>query len=268
MIDEELQSRASAYALGALEPAEATSFEALLASRPDLQALVRDLREVSAIMATAATDAAPAPGLRDRVLAAARAQSPAAREAAVVELATRRRLLPAGLAWAAAIIGLVATVGQTVRVQRRDAVVRQVAAALDTVSRRRDVLEERLAAILDGRTSMYLMRPTGQSGPVYGAQVFWRQDQQTWLVHAFDMPRLAAGSVYQLWYVTADAKISAGVFEVDEEGHGVKVLHVPAEARGATLAAMSIEPGPAGSAQPTGPIVLAGSVKSDRTEER
>ena len=59
------------------------------------------------------------------------------------------------------------------------------------------------------------------------------------------------------------SKISAGVFEVDSLGHGIALLHVPPEARTASVAAMIVEPGPNGSPQPTGPIVMAGGVRSE-----
>ena len=130
------------------------------------------------------------------------------------------------------------------------------------MARRGIILEERQTAILDGNSRMYELKPTaaGEAVARFGAQIFWRRDMGTWLVHVFDMPRLPAGQVYQLWYVTAEAKISAGVFEVDAEGHGVAVLKVPPPAAAAVVAAMSVEPGPAGSPQPTGPIVMAGRV--------
>ncbi len=258
MNDEELQARAAAYAVGALEPEDARAFEALLAGRADLRALVQEFQEVSAVLAVGAPAAVPRAELRERVLAALRGAVPGSLPAG-----TRPGLArPGSLAWAAAIAGLILAGAQTVRLGRRAADLRHVVADLDSVARRGAVLEERLAAILDGNTTMYLMQPTGAgTRPRFGAQVFWRADRQTWLVHAFDMPRLPAGEVYQLWYVTPEARISAGVFDVDSAGHGIKLLHVPAEARGATLAAMSVEPGPDGSPQPTGPIVMAGSVR-------
>jgi anti-sigma-K factor RskA len=258
--DEDLQTRAAAYAIGALEPSETSAFEALMAERADVRALVRELQEVSALLAAGTPAATPRAELKDRVLAAARADAP--RRLALVP---RRRVLPAaGLAWAAAIAGLLVAGAQTVRLQRRAEDLRAISRALNSVSQRRDVLEERLAAILDGHTTMSVMQPTGAAaGPRYGGQVFWRADQQTWLVHVFDLPKLPAGSVYQLWYVTADAKISAGVFDVDSTGHGIALLHLPPEARTAAVAAMSVEPGPNGSPQPTGPIVIAGSVRSE-----
>ena len=196
MNDEDLQARAAAYAIGALDPAEARAFEALMAERADLRTLVRELQEVSALLAAGTPPAAPRAELRDRVLAAARTEAPRH-----LTIEPRRRIMPAArLAWAAAIAGLLLAGAQTLRLQRRAADLSRAAQELNSVAQRRDVLEERLAAILDGHTTMSVMRPTGaEAGPRYGAQVFWRGDQQTWLVHVFDLPRLPAGAVYQLW---------------------------------------------------------------------
>lgn len=253
MIDEQRDALAAAYALGALETADAHAFEAQLKGDAELEARVREYREVAALLASGAPAVQASPGLRARLL-----EQVAAEATKVVPLRPRPRWT--AVAWAAAAAGLLLSGVQTVRLRQLDGRVEHLATDFRSAAERRDVLEERLAAILDGRTTMYLMRPAAAPGaPSYGAQLFWRRDQQTWLVHVFDMPRLPANRVYQLWYVTADAKISAGVFEVDEEGHGVKVLHVPAGAREAIAAAISVEP-TGGSAQPTGPIVIVGSV--------
>ena len=65
--------------------------------------------------------------------------------------------------------------------------------------------------------------------------------------------------VYQLWFIQGDTPISAGVFDVDALGQGVLILETAVinfDAIG-----ISIEP-PGGSEQPTGDIVLLGTVSS------
>lgn len=248
-----LHEAAAAYALDALPPEEAQAFEARLKASPELQAIVREYREVAASLAAAAPAMPPAPALRDKVLGRVRGES---RSRGPLRLWTT-------LAIAAAVTGLLGATVQSVRLTQRSHELREIRAELSAAAGRRDLLQRRLDAVLDDNTQMYAMRPTGQGDPAlgFGAQVFWRRDANTWLVHVYDMPRLPRGQVYQLWYVTPEARISAGVIELDDEGHAVTVLDVPAGARNATLAAVSVEPGPEGSAQPTGPIVLAGSVQ-------
>ena len=261
MIDESLQAQAAAYALGGLEPAEAQAFELQLEGNAELRALVAELHEVSAALAAGAPAAQPRPELKNRVLAAARAGRERRTLPRVIPLVVRTAVTP--LAWAAAA-GFALLAGyQQVRVHRRDVQLRELMVALDTTVKRLTDREDRLAAILDGNTRMYVMQASGgiDTASRYGAQVFWRRDRQTWLVNAYHLPRLPAGKVYQLWYVTPHAKISAGVFPVDSAGQGVRLIPVPSEAQGAVLAAMTVEPD-GGSPQPTGAIVMAGSVEA------
>lgn len=250
-----MHEQAAAYALGALDAADVRAFEAQLAASAELRSLVREYREVAGAIAVAEGGPAPSPSLRGRVLDRVR-QEQRARPWAP------RRLWTA-LALAASIGGIAVAGVQTSRLSARQRELRSLQAELSGVTTRRDLLQRRLDAILDDNTRMYDIRPAGQGGPVpgFGAQVFWRRDTQTWLVHAYNMPHLPEGQVYQLWYVTPTERISAGVLALDEEGHGIEVLDVPPGARAATLAAVSIEPGPSGSAQPTGAIVMAGTVQ-------
>ena len=261
MIDEALEAQAAAYALGALEPSEAKAFEAQLAGNAELRALVAGLHEVAAALAEGAPAAQPGPGLKDRVMSAARPARERRTLPRVIPLVVRTAVTP--LAWAAAA-GFALLAGyQQVRVHRRDVQVRELMVALDTTVKRLADREDRLTAILDGHTRMYVMEASGRidSTTRYGAQVFWRRDRQTWLVNAYHLPRLPAGKVYQLWYITRNAKISAGVFPVDSTGQGTRLIPVPPAAQGAILAAMTVEPD-GGSPQPTGAIVVAGSVEA------
>lgn len=241
-----LCDQAEAYAVGALDDAEARVFEQHLAGCPNCPAVVREFRELALVLAEAAPAAVPPAGLRRRVAGRIAARTPG------------RAWRP--LALAAALAGLVLAGVQTVRLRQ---VSRALAAAGDTLAVRearvRQLAEQR-DAILDDATEMYRMRPTSAAtAQRAGAQVFWRKDVQTWLVHAFEMPRLAGGRVYQLWFLENGRAVSAGVMDTDPEGHAIMVVRVPPEMRGATHAAVSVEPR-GGSAQPTGPVVLLGGV--------
>ncbi len=191
------------------------------------------------------------------------ADSPGARERRtlprVIPFVVRTAVTP--LVWAAAAAFALLAGYQQVRVHRRDVQLHQLMVALDTTVKRLTDREDRLAAILDGNTRMYVLQASGGADTArYGAQVFWRRDRQTWLVNAYHLPRLPAGKVYQLWYVTRNAKISAGTFPVDSTGLGTRLMPVPAEAQDAVLATMTVEP-EGGSPQPTGTTVLSGSVE-------
>jgi anti-sigma-K factor RskA len=69
MIDERQQELASLFALDLLEGAERADFELALAREPELQALVLELREASAVLARNIPSVPPPPALKQRVLA-------------------------------------------------------------------------------------------------------------------------------------------------------------------------------------------------------
>jgi anti-sigma-K factor RskA len=68
MIDDRQNELAALYALDLLEGAEAAAFEAELQRSPELQTLVRELRESSAAFALTAPQVAPAPELKSRIM--------------------------------------------------------------------------------------------------------------------------------------------------------------------------------------------------------
>lgn len=74
MDDELMHEQVAAYALDALEPDEERAFERHLAQCPRCQAELAELGETAASLGFAAPPASPPPELRDRLLAAARAE--------------------------------------------------------------------------------------------------------------------------------------------------------------------------------------------------
>ncbi len=97
MIDELHEELASLYVLGLLEGAELASFEARLAKDPALAQLVRELRESSAQLAFTASDAAPPPELRARLLDRLNTAASWRKQSKIIPFRA-----PAWLPWAAA----------------------------------------------------------------------------------------------------------------------------------------------------------------------
>jgi len=69
VIDEGMQEQAAAYALGALEPEQASEFEVSLRVDPALRALVRELRSVTEALAGTAPALEPSAAVKARLLA-------------------------------------------------------------------------------------------------------------------------------------------------------------------------------------------------------
>ena len=94
--------------------------------------------------------------------------------------------------------------------------------------------------------------------PAYSAKIYWDRQKNRWLV-AVDLPRPPEGKGYQLWFVTPDAKISAGMIKTDETGHGFNIVDIPPAIGTVAFAAITVEP-ESGSEQPTSPIYAIGKV--------
>jgi anti-sigma-K factor RskA len=135
----------------------------------------------------------------------------------------------------------------------------------DYLSRERDYLSDELAAtrrqvddIVSPKTKVIAM--IGDETPQANAKVVWDTKAQQWVVYIFDLPAPPSDKDYQLWYVTAKAKINARVFSTDEQGRAVLKLTLPPEAlSGLAATAVTLEP-KGGSLQPTGKFYLKASI--------
>lgn len=91
--------------------------------------------------------------------------------------------------------------------------------------------------------------------PDSSARVYWDLQGKRWVVTA-DLPPAPEGKVYQLWFVTASVKISAGLINTDKTGHGFTMVQYP-DISDLAAAAITLEP-VGGSQQPTMPIYALG----------
>ena len=95
-----------------------------------------------------------------------------------------------------------------------------------------------------------------KDAPDSSAKIYWDVQGKRWVISA-DLPAAPAGKTYQLWFVTSDAKISAGLINPDTTGHGFAVLELPDDLTLLVAAAITLEP-EGGSPQPTMPIYVLG----------
>jgi len=121
-----------------------------------------------------------------------------------------------------------------------------------------DKLQQQFEAFLSPSTRVISM--SGVETPQAHAKVVWNTDTQTWEVHIKNLPAPPSDKDYQLWYVTADAKINAAVFRTGENGRLELKLNVPPEAlNGLAATAVTLEP-KGGSPQPTGKFYLMAKI--------
>lgn len=252
-----LREQAALYALGGLSEAERTAFETHLNGCAECKAEVTSFQPVSGALAQGVEQHDPPAALRRRILGAARrAPEPPRRLSALAP-------------WLAAAAMLVVTVGMgmyteqlrqrvsNLEVQLRDALVR-----VDNGERRITVALQAAAAaetplaILTAPDVQRIDLAGQPAAPRASARAFWSRSRGLVLTGA-NLPSLPPGRVYQLWFVTAQAPVSAGLLTPDEAGRLTTVLNTPADIPAPVALAVTIEP-EGGSPGPTGDKYLVG----------
>ena len=234
------------YALGALDEQERLSFEAHLATCDLCANEVRELREVAGLLATAAAQSAPPPGLRDRILADARkvrpigasapqvAAHPRAHAATPTDAAidARRSRRSTVLPWLAAAAA--AVVAGVIGLQYRGEKDARIAAERALESTR--FAMDSAARALRGRDSLIasLTAPDVEAvtvsgtGPSPSAKYFFDRRARTIVIAVNALPPAAPGRTYQLWGIEPGrAPVSLGTFDSDSAGRALATLPVP-----------------------------------------
>jgi hypothetical protein len=161
------------------------------------------------------------------------------------------------LALAASIVFIVSTV------RNRDG----LRATYASADRAKDARIDSLRTLVADR-DQFVSSLTGSQVSVVGlsssatksprALMFWDKATDKWTFVAHNLAPLSAGRTYQLWLVTATAKISAGTFTVSPKGD-VMLQATYALDRNALKAVAVTEEPLGGMPQPTGAMVVVGA---------
>jgi anti-sigma-K factor RskA len=230
----DVKGSAAAYVLGSLDADERKAFEAHLATCGECAAEVQDLRSTAQVLAYAVPQRTPPSGLRDRVLA-----SFAEANVTAAPAARRRPFAWQWLPLAASLILIAAIGAYAVRLQTRVGDLQSsvaVLAAPDLV--RIDLAGQDTAPQSSGRALWSRAR-----GMVFATS---------------NLPAPPAGKVYQVWVVTAQAPISAGLVTPDQSGGGMTYFYTPPDIPAPTAVAVTLEPA-GGVPAPTGQFFLVGN---------
>ena len=127
---------------------------------------------------------------------------------------------------------------------------RRLAAARDTAQQAQIV-----SGVLAAPDLTRLNLAGAAAAPRAFAQVLWSRSRGL-VFSASRLPALAQGTTYQLWLLTADGPVNAGVFTVDSEGRATLATEKPPNVpRPVVAAAVTVEPA-GGRPMPTGTTVL------------
>lgn len=258
--------------LGLLQPAEAARLNRHLeAGCPACAAERASLHEAAGAIPWALPAEEPSHGARARLLETIRKERPRGRASGTIEPSRG-----AGAGWgrmaASALVGAALAGGaagtMVVRQQRAMNAYRDTVSGLQSrIERQEEDLASLERQVRDATTSIQMVSAPGISvvdlagqGDLASAsaRVFWDARQGTWRLYSANLPPPQAGRTYQLWVITADQKISAGVFDAAAPIPAAGIVEVPEGAQ-AVAAAITDEPA-GGMPQPTGSILLLGKI--------
>jgi anti-sigma factor RsiW len=279
---DELNGRAAAYVLGTLDPAEYAEFRAHISECAPCASTVYSLCSVAGALAHAAPPADPPEMLRARMLERIRSVDAAAPVPLPVpsgvadtaqddfrtSRAKSRDRFPAAqwLPLAAALVIAVGFGADGVRLRERIASleqrVREISARANTseqelTSVRQTAAEAQTLVVVLASSDLIRVDLAGQpAAPQARARAFWSRSRGL-IFTASNLPPLPPGRTYQVWMVTSDAPLSAGLLRPGERGDVHAVFTTPRDVARVAAVAVTIEPD-GGVPAPTGEKYLVG----------
>jgi anti-sigma-K factor RskA len=231
---DDFQQLLGAFALGAVDADEAAALRAHLATCAECQAELGAMWLAVGTLPMTIEPMDPPPALRSRIEAAILAESPpqpaAPRQAPTMPPPTPIRRPDSwwsrAAPWAAAA-----------------AILLVVSAALLAWNLR---LQDQLRGTMPQTVAL---APT-DAAPGASGEVRYLPESDLFVLDVRDLPPLAPGEVYEVWLIGAEGPVPAGVFDQPTDTHAIVADRGQFQA-----IAITNEPGPVGTAAPTGRIV-------------
>jgi anti-sigma-K factor RskA len=291
---EEKQEQAALYALGSLSQHEARAFEARVSDGDnESKEALATFEKVVEALGYSTNPVQPPAYLKDvlqsrlqrerqqpvattlpfpekRAVAPATPPSISTKPATVVEFKRKSPALsfiPWALAASLAVCSLLAFFAWRNSKQENATLQNQVASIKTEVNKINSQAEQERERVSETTQIIQALRapdhkvvemPGQAVAPNASASLYWNVSGKQWVVAA-NLPPAPEGKVYQLWFVTPEAKISAGLLKTDAQGHGFTVVNVPADVTNVAAAAITLEP-TGGSQQPTSAIYTLGKI--------
>ena len=259
-----LRELVALHAIGALSGSERDAVESHVLACAECAAELRAFAPVGMALAQAVPQVDPPVTLRAAIIEAARDDRGPARGARAAVRA------PAHLApWLAAAAMVVITAGlafyasalqrriQALEAELRDALVRVADGERRvTVALRSAAAAEAPLSVLTAPDVRRIDLAGQPVAPAASARAFWSRSRGL-VITASNLPALPAGRIYQLWFVTAQAPISAGLLTPDDRGGFTTTLNTPSDLPDPVALAVTLEPA-GGRPAPTGDKYLVG----------
>jgi len=251
---DELKANGAGYVLGSLDAQEQREFEAHLAGCAECKAEVASLRPLISVLATSVPQVTPRSELRERILGAAAGLK---RSGAEVGPQTRPRphlyalhdrKAPPALVWLPLAAAIVIAVGAGIYALRLQRQMGDLQARFD---------QEQSAAAVLAAPDLARIDLQGQPvAPDARARALWSRSRGL-VFTAANLPPAPPGKAYQVWVVTAQMPISAGLLTTDPTGGGSQYYVTPPDIAPPVAVAVTLEPS-GGVPSPTGERYLIG----------
>jgi anti-sigma-K factor RskA len=227
-------------ALDALDGEDALAFADHVRACPACRRERDSFEDTASQIGLAVAPVTPPPLLRPRVLAAVGPRAAAA--------APARRIWPLAVA---ATLAAAFGVGFLAMRQERDIEQQRRVHA--------DLAHDDLLALLADTGSRATALAALPAAPRSGGHVVWNAQKRRAVLFASGLDPAPAGKAYEMWVIADGAPVPSGLFQVDGRGRVVTDLPWLDQTASAKTFAVTLEPA-AGTAAPTGPMVLAGNV--------
>jgi anti-sigma-K factor RskA len=233
---EELKSLLGAYAVGAVTADEAAALREHLATCAECQAELAEMWLALDALPLAMEPMEPPATLRDRIEAAILAEAPP--------------LPPAQPAQEGPAAPLPAPIRRADVWWRRATPWMAAAAILLLVLIALLVWNLRLQGLIQGAAPETIALAPTDAAPGASGQVRYLPANELLIVDVKDLPPLPPGKVYEVWLIGETGPVPAGVFDQPTDSHAIVADRSQYQAL-----AITAEPGPLGSTEPTPPIL-------------
>lgn len=245
--------KAEIYALSALDGEELTVFEAHLASGCALcEDRLREVRESLTQIPQSLIPLAPPPAVRSKLL-----QKIASEAIVPAQRRPQLRWLWWGIgAGALAAVGLLISLSWNLSTAQQELqrLQGQMAALQVEVAKQQELVD-----FLSNPKARFIQLAGLGPSPGATGRLLWDPVSRKGLLLTAGLPELPAGQEYELWAITGDEPVPAGVFKVGGAGRALFRLPPLPEAKTFDKFAVTLEPA-GGVSKPTGPMHLLGGI--------
>jgi anti-sigma-K factor RskA len=264
MNHEDYKAMLPLLALSTLDSEEARALEQHLPACAECSAELDDWQATAAALAHTPKPLEPSPQVRERILAAVRAESGSARADNVIPISSaaaraarspsrslRFEQIAAAVIFFGLIIGLIVFWSQN-RTYRTE--VARMSEQMKEMSSQLDQQRHALAFLTKPGMRMTELAGTEKAPAAHGMLAVDSKSGRA-VFMAQGLPQAPAGKAYQLWFIAGSKPMPGRVFRTDAAGNAMMDEQLPAAALNAGAFAVTLEP-QSGMPAPTGPMYL------------